>query len=269
MPNYFLFRSSRKTYLECVQRMLVGQQSNIANDVLSIVQNDIIFIHYTGRNLPINEQFIEGPYFAISSGRENIVPEAWNGEFPFQVKIEKRGNIARISQETFSDFSLRYSYLNTFFPFKIPNIIGSKLMNEFGIEIKVSDISHTSIDSWNVIDNLEIDYRLRYEAKYRCEDGHYVRSRMEVIIDNWLFSHNITHAYEKKVLNLKMLCDFYIKKPSGKEIFIEAWGLNDERYIRRKNEKIQLYKDNNLELIQIDDNILYNLDDYFSILINI
>ena len=30
-------------------------------------------------------------------------------------------------------------------------------------------------------------------ANYRCMDGHYVRSRAEVMIDNWLYTNGIAH----------------------------------------------------------------------------
>lgn len=36
-----------------------------------------------------------------------------------------------------------------------------------------------------------------YEGKFTCTDGHIVKSKSEMIIDNWLFDHNIPHAYEK------------------------------------------------------------------------
>ena len=47
----------------------------------------------------------------------------------------------------------------------------------------------------------EADFRLRWQAEYRCEDGHYVRSKNEAIVDNWLYSHSICHAYEKAVFD--------------------------------------------------------------------
>lgn len=264
MPNYYLFRSSNTTYRECINRMLVGQKEKNKNQVLEIKPNDIVFIHKTGNYLPVQEQFIEGPYFAVSNGQMNIVEEAWNADFPYQVRIEKRGMIARISQETFSKFSLRYSVGKAFIQFKLPDFVGKKLMNEFGIETK-NENNTIVVKSWDVTDNKEIDYRLRFEAKYRCEDGHYVRSRMEVIIDNWLFNHNISHAYEKRVLNLNMLCDFYIKHKNGKEYYIEAWGMEDKVYLSRKEEKIQNYNSNKLNLISIDNNTLLNLDDFMQV----
>jgi hypothetical protein len=261
MTNYYLFRSSNTTYNECISKMLVGQRQINSKQVLEIVKGDIIFLHFTGRFLPIEQQFIEGPYFAISNGCKDIDYNAWKGDFPWQVKIEKRGEIARIKQDTFNKFSLRYSINDKFFPFKIPDYIGKKLMNEIGINPKIGR-NEIIVESWDTINNIEIDCRLRYEAKYRCEDGHYVRSRMEVIIDNWLYNHFLPHAYEKKVLDLKMISDFYIRFNNGFEYYIEAWGLKDDIYVNRKTEKIKLYKERKINLICINDDILLNLDDY-------
>ena len=59
-----------------------------------------------------------------------------------------------------------------------------------------------------------------------------------------------------------MYCDFYI--PKGK-VYIEFWGLeDDEAYIKRKEQKIELYKKYNLNLIEIDNNTINNIDDYLS-----
>ena len=55
-------------------------------------------------------------------------------------------------------------------------------------------------------------------------------------------------------------CDFYI--PKGK-IYIEFWGYeNDGAYIKRKEQKIELYKKYGLNLIEIDNGKIGNLDDY-------
>ena len=40
----------------------------------------------------------------------------------------------------------------------------------------------------------EMDFRKKWEAKYRCSDGHYVRSKNEALVDNWLYRHNICHC---------------------------------------------------------------------------
>lgn len=48
------------------------------------------------------------------------------------------------------------------------------------------------------------------------------------------------------------------------EKFISSfWGLeNDKKYVERKTKKQRLYTENGLNLIQIDDKILENLDDF-------
>ena len=42
------------------------------------------------------------------------------------------------------------------------------------------------------------DFREKFKAEYRTNDGHYVRSRAELVIANWLFAEGIAYAYEKK-----------------------------------------------------------------------
>ena len=105
------------------------------------------------------------------------------------------------------------------------------------------------------------DFREKFKAEYRTSDGHYVRSRAELVIANWLFVEGIAYAYEKRVpIEEDIYCDFYI--PKGK-VYIEFWGLeDDEAYIKRKEKKIELYKKYNLNLIEIDNNTINNIDDY-------
>lgn len=110
-------------------------------------------------------------------------------------------------------------------------------------------------------DKEELDFRNKFKAEYRTTDGHYVRSRAEVIISNWLFAENIAHAYEKRVpIQEDMYCDFYIPI---KKIYIEFWGYEEnEKYLNRKKKKLELYKKYNLNLIEIDNNTINNIDDF-------
>jgi hypothetical protein len=106
------------------------------------------------------------------------------------------------------------------------------------------------------------DYRDRFEAKHRTLDGHYVRSRAEVIIDNLLYQYGLVHAYERKIIigDEEVLSDFYL--PAGK-VYIEFWGLeNDPKYVERKNKKIEFYKRNDIPLIELTDSDILSLDDH-------
>ncbi len=102
--------------------------------------------------------------------------------------------------------------------------------------------------------------RTRFPAKYRAADGHYVRSRAELSIDNWLYMHVIVHAYERKLpVKEEAYCDFYL--PQGK-VYVEYWGMEkDLAYAQRKKEKQAIYARYGLNLVELADAELENLDD--------
>jgi hypothetical protein len=106
----------------------------------------------------------------------------------------------------------------------------------------------------------ELGFRDKFEAKHRSADGHFVRSKAEMLIDNWLYMAEIVHAYERKLpIEEDVYCDFYI--PTGK-VYIEYWGYeNDERYLARKKKKIEIYQKYGFNLIQLSDSDVQNLDD--------
>ena len=90
-----------------------------------------------------------------------------------------------------------------------------------------------------------------YEGKFTCTDGHIVKSKSETIIDNWLFDHNIPHAYEKKLpidaneshdLHPDFCLPGYGDDPD--DIYIEYWGYNESNveYTKSKNYKMKAYK---------------------------
>ena len=104
------------------------------------------------------------------------------------------------------------------------------------------------------------DFRKKYPANYRCMDGHYVRSRAEVMVDNWLYTNGFAHAYERKLpIEQDVYSDFFIKEGN---VYIEFWGMeSDEKYAARKKVKQKAYSDNEFNLIELNDNDLNNLDD--------
>ena len=105
-----------------------------------------------------------------------------------------------------------------------------------------------------------VDYRKKYPANYRCMDGHYVRSRAEAMVDNWLYTNGIVHAYERKLpIEADVFSDFYIR--SG-NVYIEFWGMeSDAKYSARKKVKQKAYSENGFNLIELNDNDLEHLDD--------
>jgi hypothetical protein len=109
------------------------------------------------------------------------------------------------------------------------------------------------------------NFREKFEAKHRTIDGHYVRSKAEVLIDNWLYQYGLIHAYERKLpIDEDVYCDFYIPSGNGRSqaVYIEYWGMeNDPKYLERKNKKLEIYKRESLHLIELNDADLQNIDD--------
>lgn len=103
-------------------------------------------------------------------------------------------------------------------------------------------------------------FREKFPPTHRTTDGHWVRSKAETLIDNWLYMSGLVHAYERQVpVEEDLYCDFYI--PSGK-VYIEYWGLeNDPKYAARKKAKLEIYKKYGLNLIELNDEHIRNLDD--------
>jgi len=109
------------------------------------------------------------------------------------------------------------------------------------------------------------NFREKFEAKHRTIDGHYVRSKAEMLIDNWLYQYGLIHAYERKLpIEQDVYCDFYIPSGNGRPqaVYIEFWGLeNDPKYSERKKKKIEIYKNEGLSLIELNDEDIQNIDD--------
>ena len=104
------------------------------------------------------------------------------------------------------------------------------------------------------------EFRDKFKAEFRSTDGHFVRSKAEMLIDNWLYMAEVIHAYERKLpIEEDVYCDFYI--PTGK-VYIEYWGYeNDSKYLHRKKEKIEIYEKYGFNLIELNEDDVQNLDD--------
>jgi len=87
-----------------------------------------------------------------------------------------------------------------------------------------------------------------------------VRSRGELLIDNWLYMAGILHAYERRLpIEDEAYCDFWI--PGGK-VYIEYWGIDgDASYEARRRRKLALYRQHSLDLIEVTNEDIDRLDD--------
>jgi len=120
----------------------------------------------------------------------------------------------------------------------------------------------SEISQINTETDTQIDSRKKYPANIRCNDGHYVRSRGEKIIDDWLFDNKFFHIYEKLIYDAdndqEIKPDFYL---SDHCIYIEFWGKNESWYAEIRELKEKYYNANNITYISIEINEIDNIGD--------
>lgn len=97
-----------------------------------------------------------------------------------------------------------------------------------------------------------------YEGRYTCKDGHIVKSKSERDIDNYLFEHGISHAYERELYygateKEVLHPDFYLPNylGDGEHVYIEHWGYNENNihYTNTKKFKMPIYEKLGITLV--------------------
>ena len=81
------------------------------------------------------------------------------------------------------------------------------------------------------------DFRAKFPATFRAQDGHVVRSRAELLIDNWLYMQGIVHAYERRLPIEEEMLLRLLPLPGGKGVYIEYWGLESRPQIPRPKKR--------------------------------
>ena len=86
-----IFACTSKTEKECFDRMLFSTNKIYASKALQAKKGDHLFL------LNLNSDTLYGVFRARSDGGRDIVAEAWGGKYPYQVEVEKQGEIKAIS----------------------------------------------------------------------------------------------------------------------------------------------------------------------------
>lgn len=237
--NYYIFLCSNLTECECFDKMLFGGGEDYRKKVPFVNPSDILYLYN------IKSGYLFGKYIAISEAKMNIVPEAWEGDFPWQVRVKPIASYIPLHRTDFEKYIQFYRGK--------PRAKLTKAQYE-SLESLFQSTHRLTPD--------ENDYRRENPATLPTNDGHWVRSDPEQQIDNWLFSHRIAHGYELPLE--EGYCDFIIPLESGEMIYIEYWGKEDKKYIKRKERKLRSYERNKLKLINLTKRDLLKLDEIFS-----
>jgi len=86
----FIFTCSNKTESECFKRLLFGTDRIYGPVVIRIRKDDLLFL------VNIDTDVLYGVFKAISVGGFKIMPEAWKGRYPYQVKFKVIGELLKL-----------------------------------------------------------------------------------------------------------------------------------------------------------------------------
>jgi hypothetical protein len=140
-------------------------------------------------------------------------------------------------------------------------ILENKILNSVIEGIKAQIDQESEDDKRRIAEEKIVKFRQDLPGTYRTKDGHWVRSRAEVIIDDALYYYEIPHAYERKLpVEEAVYSDFYLPQV---KVYIEFWGMEeDPKYAERKKIKREIYQKYNLDWIELSDTHIRNLDDH-------
>ena len=95
-------------------------------------------------------------------------------------------------------------------------------------------------------------------GRFRTMDGHWVRSKSELLIANFLFHNRIPYQYERRVTvgGEDVVPDFFLPDAGseGKGLYLEHFGMLDKvEYFECATKKARLFRRAGLELIATDE----------------
>ncbi len=94
-------------------------------------------------------------------------------------------------------------------------------------------------------------------GRHRAADGHYVASKGEILVDNWLYMFGIVHVYHKRLaVEEPAFATFYLPKGN---VHLECWS--DGADANQIQEKIDVYHRNGLDFIGLSDDDIHHLDE--------
>lgn len=236
--NGYIFRCSNATADECFERELFGEVDKLKQIIEQIKPGDVLFLYN------VASERLEGEFEAVTNGGKDIVLEAWQGKYPWQVKVKRTKDFDPITRKEIEGvirFNFRYPQ---------PAIDQQQINSLRSLFSKAEQLPST-----------EVQFRETFQPEHRADDGHYVRSFGELTIDNWLFHQGICHGYERKLpITEGVYCDFFIPYKNG-YVYLELWGREDNKYKERKDIKKAVYKKYEYQLVDIEYKDLDNIDD--------
>jgi len=229
--NGYVFLCNNRTERECLERKLFGLPKSEWNRVSQIKKGEILFL------LNYQTNRLHGVFEAVSDGKMNLDPCAFDGSFPAQVQIRRQIRCPCLDEAALLPLIKRgWIGVSRRGVLLFPPRLGPKIVDEL----------------WRLF--LEVPVAPRTNTKlvgYKAKDGHITKSYGERYLDDWLHEHlPYKHEYNCPVKRAKreVLCDWYIPKI---DLYVEYWEKKPWRETGAIELKRRFYEDHSLRAIDI------------------
>lgn len=148
----FLFACTQKTEAECLEGLLFATEKFYGPIVIRIRQGDLLFLHNMDTNV------LHGVFRAVAEGNHNIKTNAFNGRYPYQVRVEPLGEVISLpsAKKAFSKFSLKRN--TPLFGKKLTDFLNYFLTNYIQSESRQLDLinaPHNQYSSSSILEQIE------------------------------------------------------------------------------------------------------------------
>jgi len=240
----YVFLCNNWTERECLERKLFGSPRSKWNSVSQVKEGDILFL------LNYQSNRLHGVFEAVSDGKMDIEPYAFDGKFPAQVRVRRKINCPTLDGTAFLPLIRRgWIRVSRSGILLFPDRLGPKFIDEL----------------WRIFLELPVAPQVTAHGRtdlvgYKAKDRHMTKSYCERFLDDWLHEHlPYKHEYNYRVQRAKreVLCDWYVPKI---DLHIEFWEKKARGDPRAMEIKEKFYKDHSLRAIDIYENDLYLAD---------
>jgi DNA modification methylase len=87
----FILACTSKSEQECFDRLLFATNKLYGENVLKIKKGNMLFL------LNIDTDTLYGTFKAKTDGGKDLVPEAWRGKYPYQVRVQRNGKVISVN----------------------------------------------------------------------------------------------------------------------------------------------------------------------------
>lgn len=248
-PNQgWIFLSNNSTQEECFRQCVVGSPEKYLARFSSLRPGDPVLLYN------YESGALVGHFTAASQAALDLVQEPWIRRYRAQVRLNLESRFEKpVPKDKLATIpGLEFSSRGYLINFSLPIEVVQEL-------IDLAEGRKKSLGQPGTKE--ESDFRKKFPANFLCSDGHWVRSKAELLIDNWLYTRRppIAHAYERRLpVPEEAYADFYV--PLG-DCYIEYWGLDTPDYTNRQKRKLEIFQRYNFRIISLGERDIEKLDD--------